>query len=387
MSETSGARGPRGTYRAVVVGETGQGNYGHGIDLAFVGLPGVTVVAVADPDEAGRAGALSRTGASTGYADYREMLERERPDVVAVGPRQPHRREVMLQAAIRSGAKAIYTEKPFARSLDEADRVLAAADERGVRIAVAHQNRAFAGPRLARRLVVEGKIGRLRAIKAYGKQDRRGGGQDLTVLGTHMLDLMRFFLGDASWCHARVVQGGRDATPADVHPGEEQVGPILGDDVVTSYGFADGVTGSYESAQADDLGAGNYFRLELCGTGGVLCVWSNPAGQVYHYPRPFALPDRPEEWQALTPDPLPLAGAGEGLPGANTMHAANQVIAADLLAAVEDGSKPLSSGQDARAALEMIMAVYASHIRGDRVALPLTERSHPLERWTAGAAR
>ena len=80
----------------------------------------------------------------------------------------------MLQAAIRSGAKAIYTEKPFARSLDEADRVLAAADERGVRIAVAHQNRAFAGPRLARRLVGEGKIGRLRAIKAYGKQDRRG---------------------------------------------------------------------------------------------------------------------------------------------------------------------------------------------------------------------
>jgi predicted dehydrogenase len=387
MSETSGARGPRGTYRAVVVGETGQGNYGHGIDLAFVGLPGVTVVAVADPDEAGRAGALSRTGASTGYADYREMLERERPDVVAVGPRQPHRREEMLQAAIRSGAKAIYTEKPFARSLDEADRVLAAADERGVRIAVAHQNRAFAGPRLARRLVGEGKIGRLRAIKAYGKQDRRGGGQDLTVLGTHMLDLMRFFLGDASWCHARVVQGGRDATPADVHPGEEQVGPILGDDVVTSYGFADGVTGSYESAQADDLGAGNYFRFELCGTGGVLCVWSNPAGQVYYYPRPFALPDRPEEWQALTPDPLPLAGAGEGLPGANTMHAANQVIAADLLAAVEDGSKPLSSGQDARAALEMIMAVYASHIQGDRVALPLTERSHPLERWTAGAGR
>jgi predicted dehydrogenase len=198
---------------------------------------------------------------------------------------------------------------------------------------------------------------------------------------------MRFFLGDASWCHARVVQGGRDATPADVHPGEEQVGPILGDDVVTSYGFADGVTGSYESAQADDLGAGNYFRLELCGTGGILCVWSNPAGPVCFYPRPFALPDRPEEWQTLTPEPLPLAGAGEGLPGTNTMHAANQVIAADLLAAVESGGKPLSSGQDARAGLEMIMAVYASHIQGDRVALPLTERSHPLERWTAGAGR
>ena len=387
MSETRGAPGHRGTYRAVVIGETGQGNYGHGIDLAFVGLPGVTVVAVADPDAAGRAAALSRTGASTGYADYREMLERERPDLVAVGPRQPHRREEMLQAAIRSGARAIYTEKPFARSLEEADRVLAAADERGVKIAVAHQNRAFAGPRLARRLVVEGKIGRLRAIKAYGKQDRRGGGQDLTVLGTHMLDLMRFFLGDASWCHARVVDEGADATPASVRPGDEQVGPVMGDDIVTSYGFDAGVTGSYESARAADLGAGNYFRLELCGSGGIVCVWSNPAAAVYVYPRPFALPDKPEEWQALTPDPLPLAGTDASLPGANTMHAANQVIAADLLAAVESGAKPLSSGHDARAALEMILAVYESHIRGDRVALPLTDRRHPLERWTAEAGR
>src|SRR3712207_7906289 len=34
MSETGGGPGYRGTYRAVVIGETGQGNYGHGLDLA-----------------------------------------------------------------------------------------------------------------------------------------------------------------------------------------------------------------------------------------------------------------------------------------------------------------------------------------------------------------
>jgi hypothetical protein len=37
-------------YRAAVVGETGRGNYGHGLDLAFAGLPGVEVVAVAGED-------------------------------------------------------------------------------------------------------------------------------------------------------------------------------------------------------------------------------------------------------------------------------------------------------------------------------------------------
>jgi len=43
-----------GTYRAGIIGHTGRGNYGHGLDVAFVGLPGVEIVAVADPDEQGR---------------------------------------------------------------------------------------------------------------------------------------------------------------------------------------------------------------------------------------------------------------------------------------------------------------------------------------------
>ena len=309
----------RGTYRAAVVGHTGRGNYGHGLDLAFAGLPGVEVVAVADPDAAGRAGAQARTGAPRGYAAYGELLEREAPDLLAVGPRQPDQREAMLLAAIRAGVKAIYTEKPFARTLEEADRILAEAEARGVRIAVAHQNRAFPGPRLARRLVAEGRIGRLRALKAYGKQDRRGGGQDLMVLGTHMLDLMRFFSGDARWCHARVVDGGAEATPGAVREGEEAVGPVAGDDIWAGYGFDGGVSGSYESARAADGGSGSdYFRLELCGTGGTISIWSSATAPLYYCPRSFALPNHPEEWEAIPTDAVQgeLIAAG-GLPSAS----------------------------------------------------------------------
>ena len=372
-----------GSYRVGVIGHTGRGNYGHGLDLAFVGLPRVSMVAVADEDEEGRGKAVVRTGAERGYADYREMLEKERPDVVAIGPRQPDQRVPMFLAAVEAGVRAIFTEKPFGRDLEEADRILAACDARGVKVTVAHQNRAFPGPRLARRLIAEGKIGRLRAIKAYGKQDRRGGGQDLMVLGTHMLDLMRSFAGDARWCHARVVDGGGDATPDAVRPAEEAAGLVAGDDIVASYGFDDGVTGSYESARADDGGKGNYFRMDLCGSGGIVTVWSSTTMPVYVYPRPFALPDRAADWQVLEPEPYPAPeGAGAPPEGASGMHLGNQILAADLLAAVEENRRPMSSGQDARAALEMIMAVYESHMRGNRVTLPLSERSHPLARWT-----
>jgi predicted dehydrogenase len=392
-----------------VVGHTGRGNYGHGLDLAFAGLPGVEVVAVADPDEEGRRRAQARTGAPRGYAAFGELLEREAPDLLAVGPRQPDQREAMLLAAMRAGVKAIYTEKPFARTLEEADRILAAADERGVRIAVAHQNRAFPGPRLARRLVAEGRIGRLRALKAYGKQDHRGGGQDLMVLGTHMLDLMRFFSGDARWCHARVLDGGADATPGAVREGDEAVGPVVGDDIWAGYGFDGGVSGSYESARAAGGGSGSdFFRMELCGTGGTISIWSSATAPVYYCPRPFALPNHPEEWEAVPtgavqeelraagglpepPEPPPGAGSGAGgggsrLAGAGAMHAANQLLVVDLLAALEAGREPLSSGHDARAALEMIMAVYWSHLRAQRVSLPLAERAHPLLCWERDAS-
>jgi predicted dehydrogenase len=330
---------------------------------------------------------VRRTGATRDYADYRELLERESPDLLAVAPRRPDRREEMLLAAVRAGVKAIYTEKPFARSLEEADRILAAADARGVKIAVAHQNRAFAGARLAGRLVAEGRIGRLRALKGFGKQDHRGGGQDLMVLGTHLLDLMRLIAGDARWCHARVADGGADATPAAVRPGDEGVGPVAGDDLTAGYGFDGGVSGSYESMRADDGGATEYFHLELGGTGGTIAVWSSATAPVYVSSRPFALPDRPAEWQPLRPEEVPGGvpalppGVGAPPSGAGEMHRGNQLLVCDLLAAVEADRAPLSSGHDARAALEMIMAVYESHIRGDRVALPLAERSHPLSRW------
>ena len=92
----------------------------------------------------------------------------------------------------------------------------------------------------------------------------------------------------------------------------------------------------------------------------------------------------PRRWpgqEALEPEAQPLP---EDAPeGAAAMHPANQVLVRDLLAAVEQGRQPHSSGHDARAALEMILAVYVSHIAADRVALPLQQREHPLEGWTS----
>jgi predicted dehydrogenase len=363
----------RGAYRAGVIGHTGRGDYGHGLDTAFLALPGVELVAVADPDGTGREGALQRCGAARGYASFHEMLERERLDLVAVGPSHLDQHEAMVVAAARAGAKAIYCEKPIARSLDEADRMLAECEARGVKLAVAHQNRGFPAPRLAQALIAEGKIGRLRRLRAWPKQDSRGGGLELLIHGTHMFDLMRLFAGDARWCHARVTCGGRDVAAADARPAGYAAGLMAGDDIVTEYGFDGGVTGHFESMVSDDGGGTPYLRMEISGSGGTLALWSDVDSPVYLSPRSYPLPDRPDEWQRLQPETIPVP------PGMGGQHPGNQALVRDLLAAVEEDREPHSSGRDARAALEMILAAYESHLRGARAPLPLDRRAHPLQ--------
>ncbi|HRX54352.1 MAG TPA: Gfo/Idh/MocA family oxidoreductase, partial [Verrucomicrobiales bacterium] len=93
------SRAGGGPLRVAVIGHTGRGNYGHGIDTVWLHLPETKIVAVSDPDEKGRADALKRLQTTEGYADYRGMLEKVRPDLVAVCPRHVDQHRDMVLTA------------------------------------------------------------------------------------------------------------------------------------------------------------------------------------------------------------------------------------------------------------------------------------------------
>ncbi len=368
-------------YRAAVLGHTGRGNYGHSLDIAFTGFPNVDIVALSDPDPEGRAAAAARCGATRTYADPYELLEKERPNLVAVATSWLDVHHDLWLAAIEVGAH-IYSEKPIAKSLEEADRMLAAADAKGVKIAIAHQNRVSPYHVHARKLLHEGAIGRLRLIRGYGKMDARGGGQDTMVLGTHIFDQMRFMTNaDPEWCQARVTQDGREATAADVQEGAGEIGLIAGNGLWAAYGFPNGVIATYESYAgtnfADDDGS-PAFGFDLCGSEGILSL---RVRTLHHYPRPYSGPLVDESgdarWDQIEVDPLPPPPGTSG----GGQHTGNHYIVRDLLEAIAEDRKPLSSGHDGRWSLEMIHAVYDAHRTGERVPLPLADRAHPLTRW------
>jgi predicted dehydrogenase len=133
--------------RVAVIGRTGRGGYGHGLDVVWKALEDVQVVAVADPDARGRAAAAARLGVKNAYADYRLMLKKEKPQIVSVADRHLDQHRDLVVACARAGA-SIFLEKPMARTLAEADEMVRACETHHVKLAIAHQTRY--SPRLAR---------------------------------------------------------------------------------------------------------------------------------------------------------------------------------------------------------------------------------------------
>lgn len=361
-----------GKWRLGIIGHTGEGDYGHGLDVAFKDIPSVEVVAVADPDAAGRGKALERSGATRQYADYRELLEKEKPQLVCLASRWTHERHAAAMAALRVGAH-LFTEKPFTTTLAEADEILALAERTGAKIAVAHQMRLAPSVQALQKAIAEGLLGDLLEINAWGKQDSRAGGEDMIVLGSHLFDLMRLFAGDADWCTARVLQGGRDITRADAHRVKEQIGPVAGDEVSAQFAFARGVTGSFTTRARLQQQIG-HWGLELVGSKTSVRLLADvyPAIQVLR-PGKWDSAGRMDQWQPLESDPGAKLSADE-----RGFGPANRRVVEDWLDAIKNNREPVSSGRNAMKSIEMIMAVYQAALSGGRVPLPLKSRQHPL---------
>jgi predicted dehydrogenase len=226
-----------------------------------------------------------------------------------------------------------------------------------------------------RELIAGGRIGDLLELRARGKEDHRGGGEDMIVLGTHLMDLMRFLAGDPQWCFARVTAGGLPVTRAQVREGAENLGLLAGDTVAAIYGFAPPLTGYFGSHRARH-GAASRYGLHVLGSKGQITIHPDMA-RVHLLEDPSWNPgETGAAWQPVTSAGV---AAPEPLPDYTLRHG-NGLIARDLIRCVEDGRQPLGSIYDGRAALEMILAVYESHRLNAPVSLPLRERGHPLDR-------
>lgn len=362
-------------YRVAVIGHTGHGNYGHGLDRVWQELPETQVVAVADADRAGLDSAVKRLGGVKGYADYRVMLKEVQPDLVAVAPRWLDQHRDMVVASANAGARGIYMEKPMCRCLVEADEMVDACERNGTKLAIAFQTRYSQKIPVVEKLIADGSLGEVLEIRARGKEDRRGGGEDLWVLGTHMFNLMHHFAGEPQWCAGSVYQDGHPVAASDVRDGAEGIGPLAGDSVHAMYRLKSGVTGYFDSTR-NGGGHPTRFGLQIFGTKGILQMFNTG-----HIPDVYFLPD--SSWSpgrsGVAWLPVTSAGIGKPEPLPNKgLHGGNILAVRDLIASIEEDRQPLTSIYAARTATEMIVAVFESHRLGKRVDFPIANRQNPL---------
>jgi predicted dehydrogenase len=292
------------------------------------------VVALADVKQAAAAAMNTEFGLGAAvYTDHREMLARERPDVVVSCLWTPLHLPVFLDC-VAAGVRAVLSEKPMAPTWGECREIARLAEDSGVQLTFCHQRRFAPGNQLARRLIADGLLGPLERMDLYSQPN-------LLDCGTHTFDQALSFNGETP---AKWATGAVDTSQLLHWFGVAAEGMATGTIV-----FENGVRAALQVGGPDrDMGDG----VRVIGRDGFLEVtWDGQLrrGAVYADPSwsPPAFADPPE---------APMAG-----------------VVRDALDSLESGAEPELSYRKALRASEIIFALYESVRRHARVTLPLTD--------------
>lgn len=173
----------------------GLGSMGRNHARVLSDMPGVALLGVADPDEKSRSSYRRIDGVSV-FADYREMLERVRPDfaVIAV-PTELH---CEVACDVMKHKTSVLVEKPIAKRVDEAERMIATAAAENVKLMVGHVERFNPAVREIKRRLQANDIGPLFQLHARRLSPFPARIADVGVildLATHDIDAMHYVTG------------------------------------------------------------------------------------------------------------------------------------------------------------------------------------------------
>ncbi|HET7560374.1 MAG TPA: Gfo/Idh/MocA family oxidoreductase, partial [Limnochordia bacterium] len=343
--------------RAAILGCGGIGR-AHAGGYRRAGIP---VVAAADVAPEGLAAFCDQNDIAGRFADYRELLEQVRPELVSVCTWPPIHEEMVIAAA-DCGARAIACEKPLTTSLGSAKRMLAACREHGVTLVVGHQRRYNPSWLAARDAIQQGRIGVLERIVITL-------GGDLLTDGVHGLNLALFWAGDpeVEWVAGQIDRRGGARERLEPPAGHSRVSPYRGwryghaveSGSVSLTRLAGGVqvhmeTGSLRSSKV-------YFTLIAHGSEGFVSV--DTAGSLRLY-------------NAAGLTAAEYGDEGGGDPFRDEMVDLARVVQGELAEHPLDVRYHLP-------ALSVVMAIYESSRRRAPVAFPFELDESPLEAMIA----
>lgn len=254
------------------------------------------LTAVAGRNASAVEAAAGQMGWSSTETDWKALVEREDIDLIDIcSPGNTHA-EIAI-AALRAG-KHVLCEKPLANSVEEAEEMAAAASEaarRGVFAMCGYSYRRTPALALAKRMVDDGRLGKIRQVRAQYLQDwlsdenapltwrldrTLSGSGALGDIGAHIIDAAQFVTGQQitgvsalleTFTSRRPVGGDFVGLGGHGAAGEDQpMGDVTVDDAaIFTARFDGGPIGVFEATRAA-LGRKNAMRLEVNGSLGSL---------------------------------------------------------------------------------------------------------------------
>jgi predicted dehydrogenase len=339
-----------GSYTAAVIAAGSQGRvHANG----YLNAPGVTLVAVADVNRAAAQELAADLNIPGVYESYEELLETEHPDLLSICT-PPGSHLAVAAAAVAAGVKAIHCEKPIALSYADALEMDRITREAGVQLTFNLQRRFEPVHRFAVEQLGAGAIGDIVSVEGYCP--------NLPDWGTHIFDLIFFYLGDrkADWVMGQI----------DVSINRYVYNAVAETSSITQVKWETGINAvvmTGREPQTPVLNLENNTGLIVQGTTGRIVTRGSRA--VVHrfgaedivFDSPFNTD--PSSWERGV-DPAIVACTAEAI--------------ADNVASLDNGTVPICSAAHGLAGAELIFATYESSRSRRRVELPLTPHDNAL---------
>ena len=296
------------------------------------------------------------------YTNYKEMLENEKPELVAIATESGKHAQIALDC-LDAGCNVII-EKPIALSLEDADKIIAKAKEKDLVVCANHQNRFNKSIQKIREAVENGEFGKMLYGTAHIRWNR---GQDYYTQapwrGTwaqdggalmnqciHNIDLLRWMMGD----EIDEVCAYTDNLNHDYIEAED-----LGMAIVKfkngSYGIIEGTTNIYPKNLEE--------TLYLFGQKGTV----KAGGKSVNIIEEWIFADNNEDAEEVKKNNSEMPK--------NVYGFGHTPLYKDVINAIETHTKPLIDAEAGRRALELVLAIYKSAAEGKPVKLPLTKCS------------
>ncbi|MGI6204400.1 MAG: Gfo/Idh/MocA family protein [Anaerovoracaceae bacterium] len=300
------------------------------------------------------------------YTDYKEMLEKEKPELVSIATESGIHAEIALYV-IEQGINVII-EKPMAMSIEDADAIIEAAERKGVKVSACHQNRFNVAIQELRKALEAGRFGKLSHGSIHVRWNRDHGYYDqASWRGTwaqdggalmnqciHGIDLLRWMMGDEiEEIYGQTRQRFHDYLEA------EDVGMAVIKFKNGAIGTVEGTTNVYPKNLEE--------TLYIFGENGTVKIGGTSTNNI-------------DVWDFADEDEEDKKKKGLQEQTSNVYGNGHTSLFADVIDAIENDRQPYVDAYAGRNALEVVLSIYKSQKTGQPVKLPLRDfRSTDME--------